>query len=73
MLEYALISATVVMAFAGAFALGMDKRFFDVFDAPVDNYNITLHFSGCPTADVPDCANAVADKIGHVDEQVAFH
>ena len=73
MLEYALISATVVMAFAGAAALGADKRFFDVFDAPTDDYYITLHFAGCPTPDVPDCLNAVADKLGHVDEQVRYH
>jgi len=73
MLEYALISATVVMGFAGAFALGGDQRVFGVIDAPTDNYYITLHFDGCSNKDVPDCANAVADKLGHVDAQVRDH
>ena len=73
MTEYALIAATVVMAFAAAFALGGDQRFFAKFDEPTDNYYITLHFSGCSTDSVPDCANAVADKLDHVDAQVRDH
>lgn len=66
--EYALIAATVVLGFAAASALGVDKVWVDKINEPRDTYYVTLDFT-CPSK-VPDCLNAVADKLDDVNNKI---
>jgi Flp pilus assembly pilin Flp len=69
MLEYALITGTVVVGFAAASQLGVSQLWAEKIDQPRDTYFITLHFN-CPSG-LADCAGGIADSIDAINNQIA--
>ncbi|HEV3232202.1 MAG TPA: hypothetical protein VG245_08105 [Candidatus Dormibacteraeota bacterium] len=69
MLEYALITGTVVVGFAAASQLGVSQLWVDKINEPRDTYFITLHFS-CPSG-LADCPGSIADSIDAINNKIA--
>jgi hypothetical protein len=69
MLEYALITGTVIVGFAAAGQLGVSKLWVDKINQPRDTYFITLHF-GCPSG-LDDCGASIADSIDTLNTQIS--
>lgn len=75
LIEYALISAAMVLCFAVAYDLGLSDGWAQSLDSARDGYYTTVDLNGhCPPpTDNHDCADSVVSGLDTVRDQLELH